>query len=593
LRVDDLALHLLGLGVHHVLVVVHGGEVDQLAGVEEPDRGEGLDLLVLEGDQDVLGARECAALALRPLLLLGQVVAPQDDVLAGDGDRLAVRGGEDVVRGQHQDAGLDLRLVRERDVHRHLVAVEVRVEGRADERVDLDRLALDQQRFEGLDAQPVERGRAVEEHGVLADDLLEEVPHLGPLLLHHLLRRLDGGDEAFLLELVVDERLEQLERHLLGQAALVQLQLGADHDDGAAGVVDALAEQVLAEAALLALEGVGERLQRAVVRPAQHAAAPAVVEEGVHRLLEHALLVAHDDVGGAQLDELLQAVVAVDHAAVEVVEVGGGEAAAVEGHEGAQLGGNDRDRVEDHPLRLVAALAEGLHDLEPLGELDLLLDRGLGLHPLAQVERVLVHVDLAQQLLDRLRPHRAAQARVLVAQDPVALVGDELVLLHLGAVPGVDDHVGLEVEDPLEVAQRDVEDVADAAGEPLEEPHVAHRAGELDVAHALAAHLGLGDLDPALVADDAAVLHALVLAAEALPVRDRPEDLRAEEAVTLGLEGPVVDGLRLRHFAVGPGPDLLGARQADPDRVEVQHGPSRLQVGPHRNHHAHRTNRPF
>ena len=50
------------------------------------------------------------------------------------------------------------------------------------------------------------------------------------------------------------ERLEQLERHQLGQAALVQLELRADHDDRTARVVDALAEQVLTEPALLALE---------------------------------------------------------------------------------------------------------------------------------------------------------------------------------------------------------------------------------------------------------------------------------------------------------------------------------------------------
>jgi hypothetical protein len=42
----------------------------------------------------------------------------------------------------------------------------------------------------------------------------------------------------------------------LGQAALVQLELRADHDDRTAGVVDALAQQVLAEPALLALEHV-------------------------------------------------------------------------------------------------------------------------------------------------------------------------------------------------------------------------------------------------------------------------------------------------------------------------------------------------
>ena len=45
--------------------------------------------------------------------------------------------------------------------------------------------------------------------------------------------------------------------------------------------------------------------------------------------------------------------------------------------------------------------------------------------------------------------------------------------------------------------------------------------GELDVAHALAAHLGLRHFDAALLADHAAVLQALVLAAQALVVLDR------------------------------------------------------------------------
>jgi hypothetical protein len=63
-------------------------------------------------------------------------------------------------------------------VHGHLVAVEVRVEGGADQRVQLDRLALDQHRLERLDAQAVQRRRAVEQHRVLADHLFEDVPDL-------------------------------------------------------------------------------------------------------------------------------------------------------------------------------------------------------------------------------------------------------------------------------------------------------------------------------------------------------------------------------------------------------------------------------
>ena len=93
--------------------------------------------------------------------------------------------------------------------------------------------------------------------------------------------------------------------------------------------------------------------------------------------------------------------------------------------------------------------------------------------------------------------------------------------------------------------------------------------GELDVAHALAAHLGQRHFDAALLADHAAVLQALVLAAQALVVLDRPEDLGAEQAVALRLERAVVDGLRLLHFAVGPRADLLGRREPDLDRVEL------------------------
>src|SRR5438067_1022837 len=88
------------------------------------------------------------------------------------------------------------------------------------------------------------------------------------------------------------------------------------------------------------------------------------------------------------------------------------------------------------------------------------------------------------------------------------------------------------------------------------------------MAHALAANLRDGDFDAALLADDALVLHALVLAAQALVVLDRTEDARAEQAVTLRLERAVVDRLRLLDFAERPAADLVGRRDADADLVE-------------------------
>ena len=89
------------------------------------------------------------------------------------------------------------------------------------------------------------------------------------------------------------------------------------------------------------------------------------------------------------------------------------------------------------------------------------------------------------------------------------------------------------------------------------------RRGELDMAHALAPDLGERHLDAALLANDSLVLHALVLAAQALVVLHRAEDARAEQTVTLRLERAVVDGLRLLDLPVGPRQDFLRARDAD------------------------------
>src|SRR5437764_12100305 len=128
--------------------------------------------------------------------------------------------------------------------------------------MDTNGLALHEDRLERLNAKPVQSRRAVEQHGVIANDLFEDLVHLGRLPLDDLFRALHRLGDALLDELMDDERLEELERHQLRQTALVELQLRADDDDRTPRVVDALAEQVLAEPALLALEHVGERLER-------------------------------------------------------------------------------------------------------------------------------------------------------------------------------------------------------------------------------------------------------------------------------------------------------------------------------------------
>jgi hypothetical protein len=112
---------------------------------------------VVEGENGVVEVREDAALALGAVLLGGEVVRAEDHVLRRHGEDLAGRGLAQVVGREHEDARLGLRLRGERHVDRHLVAVEVGVEGGAHQRVQVDGLALDEDRLEGLDGEAVQR----------------------------------------------------------------------------------------------------------------------------------------------------------------------------------------------------------------------------------------------------------------------------------------------------------------------------------------------------------------------------------------------------------------------------------------------------
>ena len=202
-----------------------------LAGSPHRDLGVQLEAALVVGADGLPQVAEDPPFALAALDALGEVVAADHEVLGGRHDRATRRRRQDVVGAQHEHAGLGLRLGRQRHVDGHLVAVEVGVEGRADERMDLERLALDEHRLERLDAEAVERRGAVQQHRVLLDDVLEDVPHLRAAPLDHALGGLDVLRQLEVDEALHHERLEQLERHQLGQAALVQLERRAGDDD--------------------------------------------------------------------------------------------------------------------------------------------------------------------------------------------------------------------------------------------------------------------------------------------------------------------------------------------------------------------------
>ena len=103
----------------------------------------------------------------------------------------------------------------------------------------------------------------------------------------------------------------------------MKFQLWTDSDHRSRRVIDSFPEQVLAESTLLSLDHVCQGFEWSIVRSQHWSAAPVVVEQSIHRVLKHSFLVTNDHLGGVQVEQFLQAVVAVDQTTVEVIQIAG------------------------------------------------------------------------------------------------------------------------------------------------------------------------------------------------------------------------------------------------------------------------------
>ncbi len=156
---------------------------------------------------------------------------------------------------------------------------------------------------------------------MLANRFFQNGPNSRAVLLQLLLGHLDCVNFLIVNQLVENKRFEQLSRHHLGQATLVQLQ-GRPYDNyGSARVVNTLTKQVLAETALLALEHVTQGFQWTLVGTNHRTPSTTIVKERVDRFLKHPLLIFDDNARCTQFDQTLQAIISMNHSTIQIVEV--------------------------------------------------------------------------------------------------------------------------------------------------------------------------------------------------------------------------------------------------------------------------------
>jgi hypothetical protein len=87
----------------------------------------------------------------------------------------------------------------EGQMDRHLVTVKVGVETPAGERMKHNCIAFDEHRLEGLDTHSMKSRSAVEQDGMLMDDLFEDIPDLFVPAFNHSLCAFYGVCKAVLL----------------------------------------------------------------------------------------------------------------------------------------------------------------------------------------------------------------------------------------------------------------------------------------------------------------------------------------------------------------------------------------------------------
>ena len=481
------------------------------------------------------------------------------------------------MRLKHQNLSLQYSLIRQRQMHSHLVTIKVSIERRTCQRVQLYSLTLNHLGLESLNTQTVQSRRTVQQDRVSLHHILQDIPNHRILAVYNLLSRLHRLDNTTLDELADNERFVQLGSHQFRQATLTHLQLRANNDDRTRRIIHTLTQQVLTETSLLTLQRVRERLQRTIVLSLHRIRATRVVKERIHRLLQHTLLIAENNLRSLNINQTLQTIVTNDHTAIQVVEIRCSETATVKRYERTELRRNDRQNLQNHPFRLVelAACTEALDHLQTLQRLILASLSTLIACHITQFVRQSIEVHTLQQIQYSLSTHLSDKlVRVIIIQieiltwqtllkSEILLLTQQVTLTHHTILDAevilsllrsertrIEHHVTLIVDNAVELLGRHTQEVTNLVRQRAEIPDMRDRHYQRDMAATLASYLLLSHLHTTSVADDATIANALILTAMALIVLRRTKDALAKQTITLRLIRTIIDRLRFEDLTV-------------------------------------------
>ncbi len=513
----------------------------------------------------------------------GEVVATNNHILRRRHHRFTILRFEDVVVCEHEEARFRLCFHGQWNVHSHLIAVKVGVVCGTYEGVKFECFTFDKHGFKRLNTEAVKRRCAVQKNRMFFDDTFEDVPHFGARTFHHAFGVFAMVSFLELHKTFDDEGLEEFECHFLWQTALIELEFWANDDNRTTRVVNTFAKQVLTETTLLTAKEIRERLERTVARTRHRTTATAVINEGIDRFLKHALFVANDDIRRTELKQTFEAVVTVDHATIQIIQVTCCKATAIKLHHGAKVWWDDGNNVHDHPFGAIVGGAEGFHHFQTFHRTGTFLTFGFAIAFLFdQFSNIFfelladgIQIHLGEDFFERFCTHSCTEATTTAIALHLAIfrIGDEFMQFEpcFGCIAGIEhDEIG-EIQHLFKRSWADIKEHAHTARNALEIPDMTHRCGQLDVTHALTAHFGTGHLHTTFVTNFVLVFEfdTFIFTAVTFPVLLRSKNALTEKAITFRLQCAVVDGFGFGHFAKAPFKNLLRRCHADTNSIQI------------------------
>ena len=215
-------------------------------------------------NQSLFRAIEGQAFTLGSRTDLGDVVETEHHILRWHCDRSTIGRIQDIVALKHQNLRLQYSLVTQGKVDGHLVTVEVSVECSTCQRVQLNSLTLNHLRLESLNTETVKCRRTVEHDRMSLHYVFKDIPDNRLTTVYDTLCALDRLYDTTLNELANNKRLVKFSSHQLRKTTLAHFQFRSNYNNRTGRIVNTLTQQVLAETALLTLQRVRKRLQRAI-----------------------------------------------------------------------------------------------------------------------------------------------------------------------------------------------------------------------------------------------------------------------------------------------------------------------------------------